>query len=165
MALYLYVVIDRWIGWWMHYLHQEIPVGAAAGSHVFSRPLRHGRRLLSSLQRLRPVGARLCRLLVRQPVHKWIAMLSQVPDLQAAWRPARRRRRSCQQMGTVRRRLARPSLYTQSNFTAISSLDRSLYISLLRLGGLEAQAWKIGVISIINKCFFVFCELRKPQKV
>jgi len=62
---------------------QEIPVDATSRSHVFPRPVRHGRRLLSSLQHLRPVCSCVRRLLVRQSVHHRGAVLPQVPNLQA----------------------------------------------------------------------------------
>jgi len=87
---------------WVDLAVQEIPVVATAGSHVFPWPMRHRRRLLSSLQHMRPISSRLCRLLVRLSMHFRGAVLPQVPDVQDArqWRHQRRR------MGTVRWRLA-----------------------------------------------------------
>ena len=55
---------------------------SAAGSHVLSRPVPVGWRLLSSIQHLRSVGTRLRRLLVRRLVYGRVAVLSQVPDVQ-----------------------------------------------------------------------------------
>lgn len=55
---------------------------ATSRSHVFPRPVRVGRRLLSSLQHLRPISSCVRRLLVRKSMLHRGPVLPQVPYLQ-----------------------------------------------------------------------------------
>jgi len=80
----------------------QVSMETAAGRDVFSRRVRERPRMLSPVQHLRPVGARLRRLLVRVVVHVGARLLPQVPDLRprlAHWRRrlATRRRRQVHQ--------------------------------------------------------------------
>ena len=70
----------------------QVSMGTTAGQGVFPRCMFERPRLLPSVQHLRPIGACLCRLLVRVVVQKWARLLPQVPVLWAArcWNPARR---------------------------------------------------------------------------
>jgi len=90
------------------YTGRQVSVETAAGPDVFPGDVLGRPRLLPSLQHLRPIGARLRRLLVRVDVHVGARLLSQVPVLpaQLANRPRRhatRRRRQVHQRAVVDR--------------------------------------------------------------
>ena len=83
---------------------QPVPVEAAAGPDVFPAVVFCGRRVLFAVQPVRPVGARLRRLLVRLDVHVGARLLHPLPVLRAPVGDVVGRRTETSRRRQVRRR-------------------------------------------------------------